>query len=178
MNSLFARCLARAVLSLFLFATLLLALAVPCEAGVVRRVTDRRITSFGPHGKYPIYEVAASSLDDAGSTVFVNSSTNQLGGNPGHLFQIFRFDAATGAGQQVTSFPKGVSDLPGTVSVSDDGQWLAFVSRSDPVGQNHDASPELFVMRPDGSGLAQRTNDPALNAGSVSAVAQIGRAHV
>jgi Tol biopolymer transport system component len=102
----------------------------PGQAGTIRQVTDFRATRFG-----------AYAIDDAGTNVFVSSSTNQLGTNPGHFFQIFRFDAATGLGQQLTSFPKGVSNLADTLSVSDDGQWLAFVSRSDLTGQNHDASP-------------------------------------
>ena len=134
--------------------------AAPCVAGTVQQLTDQKRTSYG-----------YVSLDDAGTAVYVNAATNQLGGNPEHRFQIFRFDAATGAGQQITSFSKGVSKEPSTVSVSDDGQRIAFVSRADPVGQNHDASPEVFVMHPSGSGLAQVTNDPSFTApGVISAV--------
>jgi hypothetical protein len=139
----------------------LAACAVPCQAGTVQQLTDQKGTKIG--GGFPTpfsIASAASSLDDAGTAVYVNASTNQLGGNPEHRFQIFRFDAATGAGQQITSFTKGVSNRALTVSVSDDGQWIAFVSRADPVGQNHDASPEVFVMHPNGSGIAQLTNDP------------------
>src|SRR5262245_51198103 len=118
---------------------------VPGQAGTVRQLTDQRATRIGSWGQAGTasYAPVATCLDDAGSTVYVNSSTNQLGGNPDHLFQIFKFDAATGAGQQITTFTKGVSDQPETLSVSDDGQWLAFVSKSDPVGQNHDASAEI-----------------------------------
>jgi Tol biopolymer transport system component len=41
--------------------------------------------------------------------------------------------------------------------VSDDGSWLAFVTAADLLGTNHDESTELYVMHPDGTGLAQLT---------------------
>jgi Tol biopolymer transport system component len=134
------------------FVSAILAASVP-SAQVVRQVTDDLTTLAGP-----------GALDDAGSWVFTGSSADLSGTNPDHAFQLLRFDALTGTGTALTSIPGGVSVA---VSVSDDGQWLAFVSPSDLTGQNHDQSPELFVMRPDGTGLAQLTNDPAVNAGSV-----------
>src|SRR5262245_56471686 len=69
--------------------------AAPSQAGTVRQLTDQKATAIG-----------AANLDDAGTAVYVNASTNQLGGNPDHRFQIFRYDASTGAGQQITSFSK------------------------------------------------------------------------
>ena len=152
--------------------------AAPCLAGTVRQLTDLKSTTIG--AGFPSTSLStsgAASLDDAGTAVYVNASTNQLGGNPDHRFQIFRFDAAMGAGQQITNFSKGVSNKPLTVSVSDDGQWIAFVSRADPVGQNHDASPEAFVMHPDGSGIAQVTNDPSVTAAGVTAAVLSGSAN-
>ena len=140
---------------------LLLAFPV-ARAQVVRQVT-RGLTSLAGPG----------ALDDAGRWVFTGSSTDQLGNNPDHSFQVFRFDAVTGAGEKLTDF------LPGTaafVSVSDDGQWIAFTSPADLVGRNHDMSPELYVMKADGSEIRQLTDDPAPNAGSVTAVALAGGA--
>ncbi len=131
--------------------------------------TVRNLTSL------PAEYVGLSSqaaLDDAGSVVYAVSSSNQFGTNPRYSWQIFRWDPASGAGAQVTSFEKGVDSTPfgyyrELVSVSDDGQWLAFVSCSDLVGLNHDGSTELYVMRADGSGIVQLTNDPAFDAGTV-----------
>ncbi len=123
-------------------------------AGVVRQITDDLTVTAGP-----------GALDDAGSAVFTGSSGDPLGTNPEHAFRIVRFDAVTGAPTELLSHPRGVA---ATVSVSDDGAWLAFVSSADLTGDNHDLSPELFVMRDDGTGLAQLTDDPAVNAGSVS----------
>lgn len=152
------------------------AFVLPCQAQVVRQLTDQRTGEWGVSGLAGLTDNAAA-VDGAGTFVYVNSNTRQLGGNPEGSFQIFRFDAVTGNGQQITHFPKGVSNLPHAVSVSDDGQWLAFISRSDLTGQNHDASAEIFVMHPDGSALAQVTNDPAVNAGSVTALALSGSAN-
>lgn len=107
-------------------------------------------------------------MDDAGTAVFINSSTDQLGGNGEHVFQIFKFDAATGAGEQLTDFEVGVTGWHFGLSVSDDGQWIAFLSSGDLTGQNPDASRELFVMAADGTQITQLTNDTSVLAGSVS----------
>src|SRR6185503_11958078 len=53
----------------------------------------------------------------------------------------------------ITDYEEGVE----TVSVSDDGTWLAFVTAADLLGTNHDESTEIYVMHPDGTGLAQLT---------------------
>jgi Tol biopolymer transport system component len=74
----------------------------------------------------------------------------------------------------VTSFREGVSDAIVDLSVSDDGQWVAFISKGNLTGQNHDRSQELFTMARDGSSLVQVTNDPAPNAGAVSVLAMAG----
>ena len=108
------------------------------------------------------------AMDDAGDYVFAISNTQQFGGNPDAVHQIVRFDAATGLGELLTAFPDGVVDGGHyRLDVDDDGEWLAFVSSGDLTGQNHDRGEELFVMRSDGTGLAQVTNDPAVNSGSV-----------
>ncbi len=105
-----------------------------------------------------------NALDDVGSVAYVVSSSNPFGTNPTHSPQIMQWDPVTGVGSQVTSFAQGVE----SVSVGDDGSWLAFVSCSNPAGSNHDGSTELFVMEPDGTDLAPLTNDPAVDAGTVS----------
>ncbi len=138
----------------------LLLAAAPVAAQVVRQVTDQRTTLSGP-----------GALDDAGTVIWVGTSADFAGENPGHTFQIVRFDPATGAATPITSFPGGTTAV---VSVSDDGQWLAFVSPADLVGSNHDESPELYVMASNGTGIAQLTDHPAPNAGSVGAIAMSG----
>jgi Tol biopolymer transport system component len=128
--------------------------------GLVRQLTSEPTTVAAP-----------GALDDAGTFVYTGSSADLLGTNPGHAFQIWRFAAATGAPAQVTNDPRGVAAV---VSVSDDGTWLAFASPADPLGTNPDRSLELFVMRSDGTEIAQLTSDPAPNAGSVGSVVLSG----
>jgi hypothetical protein len=124
----------------------------PALAQVVHQVTDAKSDAF---------RIAVT--DDAGTDIFVASTADPFATNPRHAFQIFRYVAATGAGVQVTTFRDGASDTMVGLSVSDDGQWLAFISRGNLTGQNHDRSPELFTMARDGSSLVQVTNDPGPN---------------
>ncbi|HJQ97555.1 MAG TPA: hypothetical protein VJ826_04520 [Candidatus Polarisedimenticolaceae bacterium] len=97
--------------------------------------------------------VGTVTIDDAGSVIYAVSSTNQFGTNPDYNKQIVRWDPASGIGTPITDYEEGVE----SVSVSDDGTWLAFVTAADLVGTNHDESTELYVMHPDGTGLAQLT---------------------
>lgn len=132
----------------------------PGFAQVLNQVTNTPSSIPGP-----------PALDDAGTVVWSGSSTGQFGDNPRNAFQIARWDAVSGVGQLITHHPDGISPM---LSVSDDGQWLAFPASTDLVGKNHDRSIELFVMKADGSSVIQLTNDPAPDAGSVTLVAIAG----
>ncbi len=134
--------------------------ALPALAGTVVQITDDRTSVAGP-----------GALDDAGTALFTGTSADVAGVNPDHTFQVVRFDPLTGAASQVTGARKGTAAL---VSVSDDGQWLAFTSPANLTGQNPDESLELFVISADGSVVTQLTDDPAPNAGSVGTVAISG----
>jgi Tol biopolymer transport system component len=138
----------------------LLAWVVPAAAQVVRQITDERTTLSGP-----------GAMDDSGTAVWTGASADFAGENPDHAFQIVRFDPATGTANPVTDVPGGTAAI---VSVSDDGEWLAFVSPANLTGDNPDESLELFVMRANGTETTQLTDDPAPNAGSVGAVAISG----
>ncbi|HXV75332.1 MAG TPA: hypothetical protein VD788_03370 [Candidatus Polarisedimenticolaceae bacterium] len=98
------------------------------------------------------------ALDDAGEQVFANVNADAFGGNPGGVFQLGAWNAVTGIGSALVEDPDGVSWMRRSVAVSADGEWLAFVSPADLTGQNHDEGLEIFVIQPDGSGLAQLTN--------------------
>ncbi len=145
------------IVSLAVFAGLA---AGPAGAQVVRQLTDIKTSLPGP-----------PALNDAGTVVFAGSSTNQFGGNPDYSFEIARWDAASGAGALVTNSVPGVTAL---VSITDDGQWLAFPSPADLAGRNHDQSVELFVMKSDGSTVSQLTDDPSVIAASVTQVVIAG----
>jgi Tol biopolymer transport system component len=144
---------------------------LPADAQVTREIVGN-----------PLEKVDAVAIDDAGTVVYAISTTNQFGTNPDHRKQIVRWDPATGIGSQVTNFEEGAD----TISVSDDGAWLAFVSSADPLSTNHDESAEVFVMHPDGTGLAQLTSGSflpheqrgiraAVISGSGNRVAFVGR---
>jgi len=134
-------------------------------AGVVRQVTDSKAVSFD----WPM-------LGGTGSEVLVVNSSDQYGGgNPYHLYQIVSFDPTTGTGTPLSSFTSSLSHVRHNLSVSDDGQKLAFISDGDLVpGQNGNRSPEVFVMNRDGSGLSQLTDDSTPNAGSTVRLALSG----
>ena len=124
-------------------------------AQVLRQVTE---LEGGPSFGVP-------ALNDAGTSVYVNTRTDPFGSNPMHRWQLTGWDSASGLGSMLTEIADGVSWLPRwweeespSVSVSDDGAWIAFVSPADLTGQNHDESLEIFVMAPDGSNLSQITN--------------------
>jgi len=129
--------------------TTLIALSnVSASAQVVRIVKNLS-------GETVPFRPDAVAIDGAGASIYSVASSNQYGSNAEFHNQIFQWNAVTGAGIQLTRFPLDIA----TVSVSDDGQWIAFVSNGDLVGSNRDESYEVFVMHPDGTGLSQVTND-------------------
>jgi Tol biopolymer transport system component len=132
----------------------LLVLAAPVQGQVIRQITDFKFDRFGPF-----------AIDDEGSVVFSSSPVDQFGMNPQRSWQLIEWTFPGPVGSQVGSFDKGVAE--GSVSVTDDGTQVVFLSRSDPLSQNHDASLELFLMMADGTGLVQLTDDPAPVAGFV-----------
>lgn len=123
------------------------------EAQVVRQLTDIRVD----------VPPVIAAMDDAGISVYGASTTNQFGGNPDRTWQLFRWNATAPGGAQLTNLDGSMQ----TPAVSDDGNWLAFASTADPLGSNPDRSAELFVMRGDGTNLAQLTNDSSAAPGWV-----------
>src|SRR5262249_5807668 len=81
---------------------------------------------------------------------------------------------ATGAGAQLTAATDGIGNDRFVVSVSGDDQWVTFVSRDNPTGQNPDRSGEVFVIAHDGTGLQQITNHPGAGLGDALMVAMAG----
>lgn len=156
----------RTVFAIPAAAALFLLAASPARAGVVRQLTDSKDVSFDwpmPNGN--------------GSEIFVAASTNQYpgGGNGEHRIQIASFDPVTGMATQMTSFPASLSHVRHNLSVTEDGQWFAFVSNGDLIpGQNGDRSDEAFAVKRDGTGLTQLTHISGPNAGSVTRLAMSG----
>jgi Tol biopolymer transport system component len=93
-----------------------------------------------------------AALDDAGSVAFAVSNGDPYGTNPGLRYQLFKWNPATGAGEQVTSFPEGVDPdyYYFGPSVTDDGSKVVFL-----------LDRRLVMVNADGSGLVQLTITPA-----------------
>lgn len=132
-------------------------------ANVLERFSDRSVIRL----RGPV-------LDDAGSVVVLNYPGDLTGENPRHAWQLVSWDAQTGEAIPRTAARDGVSDDDGAVSISDDGQWIAFASPADLVGGNHDESVELYVMRADGTEIARLTDHPGSSPGEVFQVAIAG----
>ena len=110
-------------------------------AQIVRQVTNLIQT-----------RTTGAALDDAGTVAFAVSNGDPYGTNPGHLYQLFKWNPATGAGAQVTTFPEGVDpdyNFYGP-SVTDDGSKVVFL-----------LDERLAMVNADGSGLVQLTTTPA-----------------
>ena len=94
----------------------------------------------------------AAAVDDAGAVAIAISDGDPYGTNAGHRFQIFKWNPATGAGAQVTSFANGVDRDANDFgpSVTDDGTKVAFLLDS-----------RLALINADGTGLVRLTTTPA-----------------
>jgi Tol biopolymer transport system component len=155
----------------FTCATVALALVVltsasPLSAGIVKQVTDSKDVSFDwpmPNGD--------------GSEIFVATSSNDGGGNPNHLFRIVAYDTTTGAATPITSLPGSLVHLRHNITVSEDGQWLAFISNGDLIpGQNPTRADQAFSIKRDGTSLTQLTHITGPNGGGVIRIAMAGTA--
>jgi Tol biopolymer transport system component len=124
---------------------------MPGHAQILRQLAD-----LDPDGFF------GWAVDDDGTTAVAVWKGDPLGTNPDHVYQIFKWELPGGALTQLTSFPEG---LTRNVSITDDGEWIVFDSRADPVQQNGDGSPELFLVRSDGTDITQLTNDDLLGGG-------------
>jgi Tol biopolymer transport system component len=133
--------------------------AAPCTfAQTIRQITDFRAERFGEY-----------AIDGSGANVVVVTTADPFGSNPSHALQAVRWSGA-GVGSPLTGF----GGLLESISVSDDGQWIAFGSIADPLGENPDRRIELFLQSADGSVLRQLTDRPAPDNASLRTVAIAG----
>ncbi|MCP3980604.1 MAG: hypothetical protein GY716_14980, partial [bacterium] len=102
-------------------------------ASVVEPQVVRQITQSGYRTPY----LSGVAIDDAGTVLVATSAVDRFGSNPDETRQILSWQLPGGAGSQVGQFERGVGP---TISITDDGVWIAVTSRSDPAGQNPDGS--------------------------------------
>jgi Tol biopolymer transport system component len=129
-------------------------LGTAANAGVLRQLTRMRVETFSDETSYSNFAV-----DDAGTFV-VTASTEDTGANPNNEPRLVGFTLPAGLRAEIVPFPV----LIGNTSVSDDGQWIAFVSAANPVGQNPDGSLEAFLASRDGTTIRQLTNRSSFSA--------------
>ncbi|GAB4222802.1 MAG: hypothetical protein Kow0062_21520 [Acidobacteriota bacterium] len=111
-----------------------------------------QLTTFGAAG------FGAVSISDDGSRIVFASDADPLGLNADRTDEIFTI-LADGSGLAQLTASDGDSAAP---ALSGDGSWIAFQSDGDLVGANPSRQTEIFVVRPDGTGLAQLTQTNAL----------------
>ena len=127
--------------------------AFPSHAQVIRQLTDYKTDGFSGYW-----------IDDGGNLAVAVSKADPQGTNPEHAYQIIKWELPSGTRTQVTSFAGGVNSA---VTITDDGQTIAFDSTADPIGQNPDRGSELFLIQSDGSGLVQLTSSTSYADGDV-----------
>ncbi|MDQ7005814.1 MAG: hypothetical protein Q9Q40_01125 [Acidobacteriota bacterium] len=102
--------------------------------------------------------VGLVALAGSGSRVVFVANTDPLGENADNLSQLFAVDADGTGLVQLTHFTAGGFD---SLSISDDGARVVFVSDGDPLGGNPDRGDEVFAVLADGTGLRQLTTTAA-----------------
>jgi Tol biopolymer transport system component len=86
--------------------------------------------------------IDAPMLTPDGAHVIFRSPWDFITGAPGVTFQLWEVDLTTGTYRQVTSNPPNTPVFDPRLST--DGAYAVFTSRIDPVGQNPNASLEIF----------------------------------
>jgi len=102
-------------------------------------------------------EVRLAALSGSANRVAFVSDGDLTGENPAGVVQLFVIDSNGSNLAQLTATT--LSGSISSLSISDDGQRLAFADDRDLTGGNPDGSVELFRVIADGSGLEQATFD-------------------
>jgi len=117
---------------------------LPVHAQVLRQLTDTPTEFVGDY-----------AVDDSGNLV-VAVTSEVTSTNQGNRVRAVGWDLLGGSRFDIVPFSV-CCDL----TVSDDGQWTAFVSAADPLGQNPDGGDDVFLASIDGVTIRQLTNRPA-----------------
>jgi len=109
-----------------------------------------------------IYELAFAGSDNR--VAFV-SDTDPLATNGSHVPQIFVIDRDGTGLAQITNHTVGYRS-PGSndrqrLTISDDGERIAYAHPGDPVGSNPEGNFEIFAINHDGTNLRQLTSTTA-----------------
>lgn len=104
-------------------------------------------STFGNPGEF---------LDIGGDTVVVRSNGDPVGMNPDGWPEIFAVNTDGTDFRQLTQSPEGTRNE--SVSITTNGQWIAFVSTGNYTGENALARKEIFLVHADGTTFRQITH--------------------
>ncbi len=88
--------------------------------------------------------VGAPSIDFAGMRLAFRSTADLTGGNGDGNYEIFLYDASTGATRQITDTVAPLESF--TPSLSGDGKRIVFESSADLTGRNPDGGSQIFAF--------------------------------
>jgi Tol biopolymer transport system component len=120
--------------------------------GVYGDGTGMRRLTYGARG-------TAVMMSGNGEMIVYHGRGNITGQNADGSDEVFVVSFDGTIMRQLTFNPISLYECPGT-RISHDGQWVAFRSNADLTGENADHNYEAFVVRSDGTGLKQLSNEP------------------
>ncbi len=110
----------------------------------------------------------AVAVSDDGLWLAFASPADLTGANPDRSPELFLASADGTTIRQLTDDPRVNAGSVGQVAFAGNGQRVAFVANTDPLGSNPDARPQIFVIEADGTGLAQLTTAATGRPGSLA----------
>lgn len=96
------------------------------------------------------------SISGNGSLIVFDANGNYTGQNPDRSFELFVVNS-DGTGLRQLTQGSSARHFSAGGRISRDGSRIAFLSTENLLGTNSDHSMELFIIRPDGTGLSQLT---------------------
>lgn len=108
------------------------------------------------------------SASDDGQWLAFPSFADLTGENPDRGQELFLMAVDGSQTRQLTDEPSPNGGSVTQVALAGGGEWVAFVANTDPLGQNPDNVPQLFVVDRDGDGLRQLTTVASGSFGQIS----------
>jgi Tol biopolymer transport system component len=126
---------------------------VSFDGATVRQLTSNSNNAYGCKGV---------KISHDGQWVCFASNADLTGENADHKYELFVVKTDGTGLDQLTreDNPGGTSYQVSNVFISPDGQRVGFGSTGNPLGRNADHSKEVFIIKRDGTGLAQVTDNP------------------
>jgi hypothetical protein len=112
------------------------------------------------HESNPAYRVNGDCFSADGQKVAWASTSDYLGTNPDHSWEIFIINRDGTGLAQVTNNANPALRFDVGYGITSDGATLLIYGTANPTGQNPDGHNEMFMVNSDGTNLRQLTCDP------------------